>query len=412
MEFSPDSQWIAYDISQATLHVARVDGSERRQLAARAGEKEWLEVSGWSADGTQVMADATSSDDSHANRAFALNARTGAVTAIAALPAIAKQTWFWLSPDGRYFAQRKGTEPKSVTLLDLKTNREETISESDGERAVGWTPDGSRLVYTRARQDTIDLWSRLVSEGKPVGEPELVWGNLGHVMPLGITRDGNIYYYIRPAKNGPNPTDFATLWVMEGFLARAIVPPPPARRSTSIPVAEVIGPKGVFLDPKSGFTAAPPSGLHLDAAFRRPSDPYQIIGGSFRFEGDKDSEVRVAFHYREPGPVPNPKDPAALRAAVESEFGGVQTQFGAADYSIRPGTLAVRTVDGRPALSWVADFTRNGQKGVHVMTGIYYDHGLGFVWLTCAAAKADNLRPIYDDLLKTVRLPPAPAPVR
>jgi hypothetical protein len=88
------------------------------------------------------------------------------------------------------------------------------------------------------------------------------------VWPLGITRDGSIYYSAPPFKSGPKD-----LWVMEGFLTSKVSDEDPSNIRTEIPPEElIIGADGSILDKKLGFTGTLPDRWTLRYAVRRGSN--------------------------------------------------------------------------------------------------------------------------------------------
>jgi hypothetical protein len=101
-----------------------------------------------------------------------------------------------VSADGQCLVRRNGPYPHSITLLDLKSGREETVVDRDAGCIFGWISGGAKLLYSKHRAGGLDLWAIGVKDGKPTGEPELVWRFLHEVSiwPLAITGDGSIYY--------------------------------------------------------------------------------------------------------------------------------------------------------------------------------------------------------------------------
>ena len=103
-----------------------------------------------------------------------------------------------VSPDGAWIAYAaRRTGPGS--------DRDVYIAPSDGTSAtllvggptndapVGWTPDGSGLVYQGTKSGTEGLWVVRISKGKATGEPEPVPG-VGRINAQGISRLGALLY--------------------------------------------------------------------------------------------------------------------------------------------------------------------------------------------------------------------------
>ena len=104
-----------------------------------------------------------------------------------------------LAPDGRTIAYNRAASPDSavrdIFLIDVETGQEAQLTTHSADKTVlGWTPDGQRLLFDMDQQGTRDAWLIRIVGGKPQGEATLVKKDLGVVDPIGITRDGGLYY--------------------------------------------------------------------------------------------------------------------------------------------------------------------------------------------------------------------------
>jgi len=81
------------------------------------------------------------------------------------------------------------------------------------------------------------------------------------------------------------------------------------------------------------------------------------------------SNIEASFYYQFPVRNPNPADPAAaLWGAMEAKVRQRRDKEGMVDYHIRPDSVLSRTVAGKPALSFFADFTNpQGEPAVEYM---------------------------------------------
>jgi len=103
------------------------------------------------------------------------------------------------SPDGSYIVYdinpAKNERKRDIILLWLDANREvPLVRHLADDRFIGWTPDGSQILFSSDRRGTIDLWVLDIDQGEPAGEPRLVKSNLGIITPLGIDNNGTMYY--------------------------------------------------------------------------------------------------------------------------------------------------------------------------------------------------------------------------
>lgn len=104
-----------------------------------------------------------------------------------------------LSPDGRWLAYDFPSEENSgmrdVFVISLNGEGERAISSEKGDDfVVGWTRDGSRLLYGSERSGARAVWAMPMSNGRSTGSPVLVRSDMWRMFPLGITRAGNVFY--------------------------------------------------------------------------------------------------------------------------------------------------------------------------------------------------------------------------
>jgi Tol biopolymer transport system component len=62
---------------------------------------------------------------------------------------------------------------------------------------VGWSPDGTRLLFKSDRSGSTDLWALEFAGGKPRGSPELIKRDL-RGFTLGMTASGSLYTQVFP----------------------------------------------------------------------------------------------------------------------------------------------------------------------------------------------------------------------
>ena len=74
-------------------------------------------------------------------------------------------------------------------------------------------------------------------------------------------------------------------------------------------------------------------------------------------------------------------------------------------YAVRPGTQQSRTVNGRDAVSYVADYTANGRKMVEYLTYVYSDHVHAEFFQRGPAENLDAMRKSLDVVIATLQLP-------
>jgi hypothetical protein len=450
-QFSPDAQWIASQFSMTAITLAKVDVSEARELYVGDKEKEYLSLRGWSLDGKHVVVeswdlttrlakdkDKYPPDTLTNSLLFALDVKSGAKREIARVAEVEGKSeqytlvgepgFVWddnrISPDGRYMARREWNYPRKLTLLDMKSGREDTVVSNSVSRTFGWFAGDRRLLYNDTQllytihsAAALDLMSVGIKDGKPSGEPRLIWSFSEPVSPFAISRDGHIYY-TTPGNNpwgGDN-----NLWVMEGFLTRKTA----FNRNTSIPPEEILGPNDSFFDQKLGLAVTPPAGWKINNALRMPDGGKNIV-----FTAPEAPRLFPQMVYHGPWePAPDsypeklkllfgPKPPAAnevdswLRqyAQVVAELKKESKGQRITDYKIRPDSMMSRTIGGHKALSWSSNFTRQEttqeKNWVEFKTFIFSENLRCMFTLAAPAENMDAVRPAFERMIETVRWP-------
>lgn len=378
--FSPDGQWIAYDIREAAIKIARTDGTEIRKLYqgpeknAKDGKPgSWIAAGGWSTDGSQVIM-ALWDNDRGQRIAVALDAKTGAAKEIAPAPLNKAGAQWIISENGQYLARHLDGYPKTIALFDFKSGSDEVVVEYGADRVMGWYANDTKLIYSRSGTRGVDLWMVGIAGGKPVGEPELVWSNIGETLtrgakgfdPLGVTRDGRVFFAVRQDKPAAQE-----LWVMEGVLSGKAHA---ASTWTEIPPSEnVIGPDRTINDRKFGLTAAWPEGWGIKRASRivengverrmieltRGASSNGTIYINYAPRGEREfqliaertppSPVQLAFH----------QNYYFKNLAVTQGLGSSAAAMRAADYKFRPASIVARMVGRTAVITGIADFTKD-----------------------------------------------------
>jgi len=78
---------------------------------------------------------------------------------------------------------------------------------------------------------------------------------------------------------------------------------------------------------------------------------------------------------------------------------------GLADYRIRPDSVEPRTVNGRPALSCIGEFTQNGEPMVEYLTWISGSEANALFFARVPTAGLSALRQRLDPVIESLKLP-------
>jgi hypothetical protein len=103
------------------------------------------------------------------------------------------------SKDSRFIAYDAGApDEKRRHISAISTSGDRVVSlvqdSAADDALLGWAPDNRHLIFTSDRSGTRDIWSIAVSDGRAVADPERLLSVADTGEPLGITRDGTLYY--------------------------------------------------------------------------------------------------------------------------------------------------------------------------------------------------------------------------
>lgn len=174
------------------LHLIGADGSGHRVLLS--GEDiGYIEPHSWSADGRRIAG---------------VVQRQSKPTIVVVSPDDGKVRFVptpddgWrakvvFSPDGKWLAysRRPRNSPRTLCLTPADaTAPSETVLQEDASM-MGWTPDGSGILFVRQRAGTDDLYLLPVSQGRPSGQPQAITGvsAVGSNL-LGVTTGGSLLF--------------------------------------------------------------------------------------------------------------------------------------------------------------------------------------------------------------------------
>lgn len=207
--FSPDGQQIAYTYYSEErqgyeIRTIGVDGSDQRTLVPNSG---YAELHDWSEDGLHILAllypgsgglDVWHFMPKPAMRVGLISVADGSIRSLKEYDDWgAESSVCALSPDGQFVAYDLSSSRRSdhdIYLLPVDGGREVTLLTGPADdRLLRWTPDGSGVLFYSDRGFTKGIWSQRVSNGRPVGEPTLLRGDVWGLKPIGFSRDA--YYY-------------------------------------------------------------------------------------------------------------------------------------------------------------------------------------------------------------------------
>jgi Tol biopolymer transport system component len=188
---SPDGKRVAYGWwvrSCGELRVSALDGSSMRVLRpCQLGET--MSVRAWMPDSRRILAISYDPKD-QTYRRHMISLPDGAIRDIGQ-PEPGNVSWGYPSPDGRHIAYGlKG----DIFVYDTATEQDSVLVQNPAwDSMLGWTPDGSGILFLSNRSGTRDLYLLGIENGRPRGDPQLLRRDLGNNTNLYLTRDGRLF---------------------------------------------------------------------------------------------------------------------------------------------------------------------------------------------------------------------------
>jgi len=199
--FSPDSRRIAYlfndemGVSDPALRIVEIEDGEVVTLPRGSVAIPHA----WTPDGNQLVAVRPSES---ALEIVLVSVEDGAMTTLKTLDGrFADRPWrVSLSPDGQAiaydFKQADGSGQRDIHLLSLHDRGESlAVEHSVNDLLLMWTPDGTGILFISNRSGNYAAWLVGVADGKVEGSPDRIReGGSSIIWPLGLTRDGSLFY--------------------------------------------------------------------------------------------------------------------------------------------------------------------------------------------------------------------------
>jgi Tol biopolymer transport system component len=200
--FSPDGRQVVYEWGEwdSWLRLSSVDGSQTRVLLP-AKRDWWVVPCDWSSDGRHILIHYYPAGQREPSQMDVIAVADGSLRVVRMLdpgqPVTSRNMWF--SPDGQYIVydvlpSRSGSN-RDLAIVSLDGKLQSPLVENAADDYVlGWSPDGRSVLFASNRSGTYGIWAIAVSKGMREGEPRLLRRDTGAISPLGITRDGTIFY--------------------------------------------------------------------------------------------------------------------------------------------------------------------------------------------------------------------------
>jgi Tol biopolymer transport system component len=180
----------------AEVRLIDMNGGKPRTLFA-SHDVAWAYVHDWSADGQWLAVDVDRADRTR---------QIGLVSTVNGSIRVLKSigwhdtTKMAFSPDGKYLAYDRvvndDSQQREIHVLTVIDGSETAaLMQPANDTVLGWSPDGTRLLFASDRSGSRAVWGLPLKDGKGIGQPALIKPNVSP-RSLGITRSGALYYSV------------------------------------------------------------------------------------------------------------------------------------------------------------------------------------------------------------------------
>lgn len=191
---SPDGKWIAYSWqvkSYGELRLSMLDGSSMRILHS-GQDGRTMYVIAWMPDGSHIL---TFSEDlkDQAYRRHIISVQDGSIRDFGKPEQeFGNFGGVCSSPDGRHITYSMNGD---IFVYNTATEQDTVLVHNPADDfMVGWTPDGSGILFVSDRSGTHDLYLLGIgNDGRPRGEPQVLRRELGDASNLFLARDGRLF---------------------------------------------------------------------------------------------------------------------------------------------------------------------------------------------------------------------------
>jgi len=180
------------------LRIAALQGSgipESRQFFLHHDDVVRTSALDWSPDGKWI-AEANQLKDG-TGQILLIGVADGSYHVLKSINSNLRPANISFSVDGKYIAYdfpAADTSQRDVFVIAIDGSREGPAVVHNAVGVIGWSPDGTRLLFSSGTR-SVGLWALTLVDGKAQGTPELLKSDFGSgVTSLGMTVSGALYY--------------------------------------------------------------------------------------------------------------------------------------------------------------------------------------------------------------------------
>jgi Tol biopolymer transport system component len=186
------------------LRVARLNGTSISEIRPLLNNPDIIGAApyDWSPDSNLIAVALGRLDGTH--QIALVDARTGSLRILKSLD-WKEPTKIFFSPDGRYLAYDLMTsdarEERHLFTMAVDGSSETSVVAHPSQNIVmGWSPDGTQLLFASNRSGSFGLWTAGIKDGRPTGTLTLLKPDIAASWSLGLTAAGTmmVWKYASP----------------------------------------------------------------------------------------------------------------------------------------------------------------------------------------------------------------------
>ena len=170
----------------------------------------------------------------------------------------------------------------------------------------------------------------------------------------------------------------------------------------SIPLGEIVGDDRSIRDPLYGLSARYPTGWMVRGITRWGDRETMIFLGTPSLSSTAFPTLYYRF-FSNPMPMSGAAESYLHELARKKEEERIAG--GLADYANVVDSFEFKTIGGHPAMSYSARFTGGGTTQVEYFVRVLSANGVALFFLRAPLQEFEGLRPDFDAMVETVRLP-------
>lgn len=199
--FSPDGRRLAFTSWNSgafgyEIRAIDVDGSNERTIVPSPSPRFYAMLQDWSADGRSILAMLWYEEP--VTQIGLISVADGSIRVLKKMESTRTPDVCALSPDGRFMAfdphGSEDSEDHDILVMALDGGGETALlTGPTNDRLLGWTRDGSAILFYSDRGMTEGIWMLPVADGKAAGEPTLLRPDVWRLEPIGFSRDAYFF---------------------------------------------------------------------------------------------------------------------------------------------------------------------------------------------------------------------------